>query len=560
MCVDNIRSTDGPTDRPTHPIAPSPLPSNNTNPLHKPPPNREGHWTDKCPPTVPLAGLPPVFGVTLTLLVTIDKDLISLSMEDATGASLPACEILLNVDGSNRGAALAKLKELALHLPVKEETVGFQEEWVVHEVWWGPHLPTPPAPGAPITTPLGPVPLPPPGPPPGAAGMGVGTGGLPPAGGVTALPVLPLGGGPGVPMPMAPVPGMAMAAAPAAEAATPMAAVVAAAAVAAAAKARSALAHKGAAGTCGDGRWGCVQVRVFGVGSRLMDPNVFVPSTFTSTYTRKPSGPIRPRIRSLPQQPGGEMWEEGQEEPPPPPHEEAMDVAVGGGGGDQDEQAAAAAAMEMEAATGRMGEKLSRLGGLLGAGGAGAGAGAGPGGGFGAGLAALGAGGGGGGGFAFGFGGGGGGGGGGTGMAVVAVNNVPEPASAEEAEEIKGDLRGCVACVSVDGWVGRWIDSIQFDPVLSFLQPFEHQARLFYPHHYHHHHHHYPGSSARSAPAPTRCTSSPGRPPLLSCWRTRRTWGRRSAPWIGANTRAASSGWPAPTSGRSDDGPSWWWW
>lgn len=36
-------------------------------------------------------------------------------------------------------------------------------------------------------------------------------------------------------------------------------------------------------------------------------------------------------------------------------------------------------------------------------------------------------------------------------MAVVAVNNVPEPGSAEAAEGIKADLMGCVACVC---WFG----------------------------------------------------------------------------------------------------------
>lgn len=97
----------------------------------------------------------------------MDKDLISLCMEDAAGSTLPACEILLNVDGSNRGAALATATELCLHLPVKEETVGFQEEWVVHEVWWGPKVPPPAAPSTgSATTPLGPLPLPPPGAPP----------------------------------------------------------------------------------------------------------------------------------------------------------------------------------------------------------------------------------------------------------------------------------------------------------------------------------------------------------------------------------------------------------
>ncbi|KAM3572517.1 hypothetical protein VYU27_005492 [Nannochloropsis oceanica] len=97
-----------------------------------------GSWTDDPPPTVPLKGLPPVFlGVPVTLLISLDKDLISLSVDDQT-----ACEIFLNTDG--RGKMLSRLTQLALHLPTKEESVGFQEEIVVHEVWWSPDPPTPP--------------------------------------------------------------------------------------------------------------------------------------------------------------------------------------------------------------------------------------------------------------------------------------------------------------------------------------------------------------------------------------------------------------------------------
>jgi len=100
-----------------------------------------GKWTDDPPPTVPLKGLPPLFlGVPVTLLITLDKDLVSLSIDDHT-----ACEIFLNTDG--RGKALSRFTQLALHLPTKEETVGFQEEMVLHEVWWSPDPPAPPEAG-----------------------------------------------------------------------------------------------------------------------------------------------------------------------------------------------------------------------------------------------------------------------------------------------------------------------------------------------------------------------------------------------------------------------------
>ncbi len=97
----------------------------------------EARWTKDPPSTAPLKGLPRVFGATVTLLITLDKDLVSLSIDDQ-----PACEIFLNQDG--RGEALRRLTELALHVPNKEETVGFQEEVVVHEVWWSPVPPGPP--------------------------------------------------------------------------------------------------------------------------------------------------------------------------------------------------------------------------------------------------------------------------------------------------------------------------------------------------------------------------------------------------------------------------------
>jgi hypothetical protein len=76
-----------------------------------------------------------LFGNTVTLQITLDKDLVSLTVDDRT-----ACEIFLNAGG--RRGALDNLSELCLHLPVKEETVGFQEEVVVHEVWWSPTPPT----------------------------------------------------------------------------------------------------------------------------------------------------------------------------------------------------------------------------------------------------------------------------------------------------------------------------------------------------------------------------------------------------------------------------------
>lgn len=95
----------------------------------------ENRWIDDPPPTVPLKGLPPLFcDSPVTLLISFDKDLVSLALDDQ-----PACEIFLNADG--RGEALDRLDELALHLPIKEDTVGFQEEVVLHEVWWSPEPP-----------------------------------------------------------------------------------------------------------------------------------------------------------------------------------------------------------------------------------------------------------------------------------------------------------------------------------------------------------------------------------------------------------------------------------
>jgi len=100
-----------------------------------------GKWTDDPPPTVPLKTLPPLFiNVPVTLLISLDKDLVSLSIDDQT-----ACEIFLNTDG--RGKTLSRLTQLALHLPTKEETVGFQEEVLLHEVWWSPDPPAPPEAG-----------------------------------------------------------------------------------------------------------------------------------------------------------------------------------------------------------------------------------------------------------------------------------------------------------------------------------------------------------------------------------------------------------------------------
>ena len=153
-----------------------------------------------------------------------------------------------------------------------------------------------------------------------------------------------------------------------------------------------------------------------------------------TTIPKQQTGPIRPRVRSGLAH-AGEDAVGGQQHPPPAV---SMDSSTSG-----DAMAAAAAAEEdpaaaaaMEAATGRMGEKLSRLGGLLGAGGGG--------GGCGVGLAALG-------------GGAGGGGGGGGAMAVVAVNNVPEPGSAEAAEGTKADLMGCLRPWL--WWLGLCVDS-----------------------------------------------------------------------------------------------------